>query len=146
MSLPARKKPKLESRVDTGRKDSLKNLPGRPVGQRQPKTGSKPVAKTDMKPEEKQAAPKQGITKAPDLKPLLLSDLYEINVEGSQPTKEITVQCPAIKEFKVVPDSEVVIVTADENDMKDETSLQVVQSAPKVVKGKFIFNVSHFST
>lgn len=79
----------------------------------------------------------------------LLTDIYEIHVSGNrQPSKKIRIQFPLTGTFstdKPLDDSDIVIVTADEDHLVDEKSLEILSSKPKKTGDTLSFYVSHFS-
>ena len=73
----------------------------------------------------------------------LFTDIYEIHVDGEQPSKDIKVQIPLLT--PVSDSNEVIIVSADENNLIDETSLEILPSKPVKSGANLSFDVSHFS-
>lgn len=73
----------------------------------------------------------------------LLTDVYQINVEGQQPKKGIKVQIPLCKGMETEED--IAVLAADEKNLETEDSLEVLQTTPKIVGCNLIFEVSHFS-
>ncbi|KAH3840957.1 hypothetical protein DPMN_114415, partial [Dreissena polymorpha] len=92
---------------------------------------------------------KQLTQKKPDTPPNihnqnLITDVYQINVKGKQPKKEVLIQIPLCK--GMTADDDIVIVRADENELQcNENALEILPEAPRVVNFNLIFEVSHFS-
>ncbi|XP_053406153.1 ankyrin-2-like isoform X1 [Mercenaria mercenaria] len=75
--------------------------------------------------------------------PNLLTDVYQINVEGQQPKKGVKVKIPLCEGMET--EDEVTIVAADETKLQEVDSLEVLQTKPQIVGCNLIFEVSHFS-
>ena len=73
----------------------------------------------------------------------LLTDIYAVDIMGEQPSNDIRVQFPLATD--VEDDSDIVIVAADENNLVDETCLEVIPSKPERKGNTLSFDVSHFS-
>ena len=72
---------------------------------------------------------------------LLITDMYQVNVLGDQPTKNVTMQIP-LRGHENVED--LAIVCADERLLHKDGSLEILQKEPTIVNGSLIFEVSHF--
>lgn len=66
-----------------------------------------------------------------------------VHYKGQQPRKGIKVQIPLCKGMDT--EEEVAVLAADENSLDKEDTLEVLQTAPKIVGCNLIFEVSHFS-
>ncbi|KAL3867092.1 hypothetical protein ACJMK2_044323 [Sinanodonta woodiana] len=74
---------------------------------------------------------------------VLLTDVFQVSIDGKQPKEKVKVQIPS-REDKVKSD-DIVIVAADENNLVDEKSLEIIPAKPKRHKGNIVFEVEHFS-
>ncbi|KAK3593768.1 hypothetical protein CHS0354_014306 [Potamilus streckersoni] len=74
---------------------------------------------------------------------VLLTDVFQVSIEGKQPKEKVKVQIPS-HEDNVMGD-DIVIVAADENNLVDEKSLEIIPTKPKRHKGNIVFEVEHFS-
>ncbi|XP_052795384.1 uncharacterized protein LOC128228245 isoform X2 [Mya arenaria] len=76
--------------------------------------------------------------------PNLLTDVYQINVQGKQPKKGVHVQIPMCAGMR--PDDEIAVVCADEGLLEaSDEALEVLPLKPRVVDCNIIFEVTHFS-
>ena len=73
----------------------------------------------------------------------LLTDIYAIEVVGQQPSKDIWIQFPL--STPVSDDADIAIIAADENNLVDETCLEVMPTKPEKKGNTLAFGVSHFS-
>lgn len=72
---------------------------------------------------------------------LLATDVYQINVIGQQPNKNVLVQIP-LSDGQNIDD--VVVLNADENNLHADKGLEILPQKPKLVNMNLIFEVSHF--
>lgn len=76
----------------------------------------------------------------------LLTNVYQINVTGQQPTKRVKLQIPFCTEVNAL--EELAIIGANEEMLakeSNESALEVLPSTPQVVGTNLVFEVSHFS-
>ncbi|KAK3593769.1 hypothetical protein CHS0354_014307 [Potamilus streckersoni] len=74
---------------------------------------------------------------------VLLTDIFQVSIDGKQPKLNVKLQIPS----HGVNDKndDIVIVAADENNLVDENSIEIIPTKPKCQNGKIIFEVKHFS-
>ena len=78
----------------------------------------------------------------------LLTDVYEIQITGKQPTKKIKIEFPlssSTTEADTSDAGDIVIVRADENNLVDESSLVTLPGTPTKTGDTLSFYVDHFS-
>ena len=73
---------------------------------------------------------------------LLITNVYQINILGDQPNKNVKMQIPLINKENI---NDLAIVCADERSLHKEGSLEILQTEPNIVNGNLVFEVSHFS-
>ncbi|XP_052794552.1 uncharacterized protein LOC128227766 isoform X1 [Mya arenaria] len=74
----------------------------------------------------------------------ILTDVYQINIDGNQPKKGITLQIPMDRELE--GDDELVIATLNERSLSnEEDALEIIDVPPQTISGSLIVEISHFS-
>ncbi|XP_052283247.1 uncharacterized protein LOC127880061 [Dreissena polymorpha] len=72
----------------------------------------------------------------------LLTNLYQINLSGNQPKKNVTLTLPLGKGVTV--NDNIVIIHANEMELNEENALEILPVHPQVANGKIVFEVSQF--
>ncbi|WAQ98588.1 hypothetical protein MAR_022995, partial [Mya arenaria] len=74
----------------------------------------------------------------------ILTDVYQIVIDGNQPKKGITLQIPMNRDLE--GDNELVIATLNEKSLSnDEDALEIIDVPPQTISGSLIVEISHFS-
>ena len=74
----------------------------------------------------------------------LVTDIYQINVCGDQPKKEMMIQIPLSHTHDNENIDNLVIVNVDENSLHIDNALDVFPQPPRIVNMNLMFEVSHF--
>ncbi|XP_052794551.1 uncharacterized protein LOC128227765 [Mya arenaria] len=74
----------------------------------------------------------------------ILTDVYQILIDGNQPKKGITLQIPMDRDLE--GDDELVIAALNERSLSnEEDALEIIDVPPQIISGSLIVEISHFS-
>ncbi|WAQ98590.1 hypothetical protein MAR_022963 [Mya arenaria] len=74
----------------------------------------------------------------------ILTDVYQILIDGNQPKKGITLQIPMDRDLE--GDDELVIAALNERSLSnEEDALEIIDVPPQTISGSLIVEISHFS-